>query len=92
MILNEHLLCFCFKESILFYSVGVVLVYYLMSVKKNLLKRYIHSDILSTSLDAQHKLVGVMGVMDAAKALEFISYFWSLRLSQSSPPCSVHKT
>ena len=30
--------------------------------------------------------------MDAAKALEFISYFWSLRLSQSSPPCSVHKT
>ena len=47
---------------------------------------------MSTSLDAQHKPVGVMGVTDAAKVLEFISYFWSLRLSQASPPCSVHKT
>ena len=50
-----------------------------MSVK-NLLKTYIHSDILSTSLDTEHKPVGVLGVTDAAKVLEFISYFWSLRL------------
>lgn len=90
MILDEHLFCFCFKYSIGFCLLDVVLACYLMCVKSPLKERVAHSAILSTELEEQHMKGRSWGTAGPAKALEPVSASWPL--SRVPSACSVHKT